>query len=293
MLPKKEGGGDGIWEALCYFEVNMRPDQWMQSQMHPLNDLAIKESPEYSWFGIKNERGYRNTYRVLTRMGKVLQDRETVYEGVGGFLGNDTYITAAVSADHPSYPQGSNPKATRATLNECGQLFLPVYDDNGSAHKTIVVRYNSVDLNLPKVVNRFAQKAILNQSAKAIMVGPFEQKVYVEKALAEYKPKLEEGLTWRGQLFDIMADCASVLKYLHQSRYYSEKANKYMECIIHRDLKPENMLLTKAFDLKLADFGEARASEEKKTMSVVGTPLYVAPEVLRNDKYDRTVDVYR
>ena len=53
------------------------------------------------------------------------------------------------------------------------------------------------------------------------------------------------------------------------------------------------MLLTKAFDLKLADFGEARASEEKKTMSVVGTPLYVAPEVLRNDKYDRTVDVYR
>ena len=66
----------------------------------------------------------------------------------------------------------------------------------------------------------------------------------------------------------------------------------YRQCIIHRDLKPDNMLLTKDWQLKLADFGEARAVQLNQTMTSVGTPIYVAPEVMRGYRYTATADTY-
>ena len=56
--------------------------------------------------------------------------------------------------------------------------------------------------------------------------------------------------------------------------------------IAHRDLKPDNALVTETYDIKLADFGEARTMEDDATMTQVGTPMYVAPEIVRGDHYD-------
>ena len=105
-------------------------------------------------------------------------------------------------------------------------------------------------------------------------------------------PTLKSGLTWTERLLDIMTDLAKVMEYVHHSRYYDEHDEKYRECIIRRDLKPDNILLTKEFECKLADFGEARALGDNVTMSVVGTPLYVAPEVMKSERDDKSVDVF-
>lgn len=66
---------------------------------------------------------------------------------------------------------------------------------------------------------------------------------------------------------------------------------------MHRDIKPENILLVdKDLHVKLADFGLAKIiGEESFTTTLCGTPSYVAPEILadnRHRKYTKAVDIW-
>lgn len=65
----------------------------------------------------------------------------------------------------------------------------------------------------------------------------------------------------------------------------------------HRDLKPQNLLLTRdaqgATLLKLGDFGFARFVDPKDMAETLcGSPLYMAPEILRYEKYDGRADLW-
>jgi len=66
--------------------------------------------------------------------------------------------------------------------------------------------------------------------------------------------------------------------------------------IAHRDLKPENLLFESNdanAQLKITDFGFARFQSQDQYMStLVGTPYYVAPEILRGEKYTNKIDCW-
>ncbi|XP_077171160.1 rhodopsin kinase GRK1 [Paroedura picta] len=72
------------------------------------------------------------------------------------------------------------------------------------------------------------------------------------------------------------------LEHLHQSR------------IIYRDLKPENVLLDDTGHVRISDLGLATLIPEgqEKTKGMAGTPGFMAPELLKGEEYDYSVDYF-
>lgn len=64
--------------------------------------------------------------------------------------------------------------------------------------------------------------------------------------------------------------------------------------VVHRDIKPANILYNKGV-YKLADFGMAKylqTCEQNMLKSHVGTPYYMAPQILERKSYTKKCDVW-
>src|SRR5579863_5149955 len=87
------------------------------------------------------------------------------------------------------------------------------------------------------------------------------------------------------RILEIVSGVLRALEYSHQAG------------IVHRDIKPGNVMVTRNGDIKVMDFGIARAmSDAQATMTqtaqVIGTAQYLSPEQARGERVDARSDLY-
>ena len=126
--------------------------------------------------------------------------------------------------------------------------------------------------------------------------------------------KIYEYYNTENELYIISELCegGELFDKITQEKYFTENSSKiimkqlfsaidfcHSNGVIHRDLKPENILLTKKeinsifdFQIKVIDFGtSARFIKGATLHKIIGTPFYVAPEVLVNN-YNEKCDLW-
>uniref|UniRef100_A0A8C9XRG2 Protein kinase D4 n=1 Tax=Sander lucioperca TaxID=283035 RepID=A0A8C9XRG2_SANLU len=131
----------------------------------------------------------------------------------------------------------------------------------------------------------------LSHLGVVLLEGMFETVEYVFVVMEKLHGDMLELIlsSERGRLPErntrfLVTQILEALRYLH------------FKHIAHCDLKPENVLLASADpfpQVKLCDFGFARIIGEKSfRRSVVGTPAYLAPEVISSSGYNRSLDMW-
>ncbi|MFI7586043.1 Stk1 family PASTA domain-containing Ser/Thr kinase [Spongisporangium articulatum] len=141
-------------------------------------------------------------------------------------------------------------------------------------------------LNHPAIVAVYdTGEEQITESGGAVVNLPYIVMEYVEgRTLRE---EMGQGGQHLGvaQALDVTAGVLAALEYSHRMG------------IVHRDIKPANVMLTPAGDVKVMDFGIARAMSDAsstmtQTQAVIGTAQYLSPEQARGEPVDTRSDLY-
>jgi serum/glucocorticoid-regulated kinase 2 len=122
------------------------------------------------------------------------------------------------------------------------------------------------------------------------------EKMIMEHVNHPFLVSLEYAFTTPGKIYFVMGFMkgGELFFHLKESRKFTEERAKFYAAqiglglghlhsknIVYRDLKPENILMDELGNVYLTDFGMAKMLPEgESTMSFVGTPEYLAPEII-------------
>lgn len=125
--------------------------------------------------------------------------------------------------------------------------------------------------------NIVAVHDLVEKNGQIFMVLEYVEGIDVGELIGEGKPlPLDVALI-------VATGVARALEHAHFRR------------VIHRDIKPSNVMVSRRGEVKLADFGIAKELGEADlthTGFVVGTPSFLAPELLKGKRADHRADLY-
>ncbi len=143
----------------------------------------------------------------------------------------------------------------------------------------------------------------------SISIDTIDEIKIMKKLNHKHIVKLIDVIKENNDVFLIMefCECGTLADFLNKKplkEKYSQSfifqislAIKYLfdNHIMHRDIKPQNILLSNKTFIKLADFGFAKIfnkDEEQLAQTICGSPLYMAPEIIKCNQYTIKADLW-
>ena len=127
--------------------------------------------------------------------------------------------------------------------------------------------------NIIKIYDYYVDTDEINILLEYAPYGTLEQFLNKKKRVNKY---LSDD-----KIKKIILDITKALKEIHSKG------------VVHRDLKPANILIGKNYDIKLSDFGVGKnLKNQSYAVTMIGTPLYMSPEVISGEKYNFSTDYW-
>ena len=148
------------------------------------------------------------------------------------------------------------------------------------------------DLANPDIQSHFDNEvSILSDVRHPFIIELFEivENEYCKALVLEYAEngclldQLNKHTLTTNDVKRIFAQTVSALSYLHDTK-----------SIMHADIKLENVLLDRNMNIRLIDFGFARqfTRDQPWMAGMCGSPAYVAPEIVNNEQYTASADIW-
>ena len=141
---------------------------------------------------------------------------------------------------------------------------------------TLEIIYNEIDIqsrinhpNIIKLYNIYESSNIIYMIMEYLNNGNLYSLIRRKKGLNEIES------------YKYFSQIVNAIHFLHKNN------------IIHRDIKPENIILDNKYNCKLCDFGWSVILKDNSSRNTFcGTLEYMAPEIINNEKYDKSIDIW-
>ena len=166
-------------------------------------------------------------------------------------------------------------------------LVLNNLDNKYYALKEIIIKEEeNININEINILSKFNCNNIIKyydsyiDNNKFYILMEYCDGQNLKDFIKEYNKKNE--LIEENIIYNIIKQICIGIKEIHKMK------------IIHRDLKPENIFMNKNMEIKIGDFGISKQLNKEYTLTKnkLGTEYYIAPEIIKEGKYNEKSDIW-
>lgn len=274
--PRGESVDNGLMYR--YHRERSQPESRHQHNRTPVSNLTLSDSHAYHPGYAASVQAATNTVRNVHPVGKFKRQRKP--------MTSEQFRATLELLVNKNDPRKDLSEIAKVGEGSTGVVFLARQISTGQK-----VAVKKMNLRRQQRRELLFNEVILMRDHPHENIVHFHDSYLVQDELWVVMEYLDGGALTNivqrtslqeNQIAAVLRSCLKALEFLHSKG------------VIHRDIKSDSILLTTDGKVKLSDFGFCArvTAEHPRRKSLVGTPYWMAPEVIKRQSYGTEVDIW-